>query len=122
MTTNNISNQTRKAGKFATKDYGNKELRSIRLSDEAWEILGSQATESGKSRTDLIEELARTEVDEQAIILKALKQFITRQQSQFGSIGSQKGKEFSTSTRNWDCFNKFVQLVESEPSELDINK
>lgn len=115
-----VSNQNRDAGKFAVKDYGQKELRSMRLSDEAWELLGSKASEDGKSRTDLIEELARGKADEQAIILRALNAFMERQQSEYGSNNAQKGKEFSSSTRDWSFLNKFKKLIEHDPWELGI--
>jgi hypothetical protein len=117
-----VSNQNREAGKFTVKDYGKKELRSMRLSDEAWELLGSKASEEGVSRTDLIEELARGKADEQAIILKAIKAFIARQESDYGSNGMHKGREFSTKVRGWDYLNKFAQLIENEPWELGIGE
>ena len=117
-----VSNQNRNDGKFAAKDYGNKQLRSMRISDEAWEILGSKAEENGTSRTDLIEELARGKADEQAIILKALKTFIQRQESDFGLNVMQKGKSFSRSPRGWDYLNKFASLIENEPWELGIGE
>lgn len=116
------SNQNRDAGKFAVKDYGKKELRSMRLTDEAWELLGLKAAESGTSRTDLVEELARGKADEQAIVLKAIKAFITKQESNYGSNGSQKNKEFSTNARGWDYLNKFAKLVKDEPGELGIGE
>lgn len=117
-----VSNQNRDAGKFAAKDYGQKELRSMRLSNEAWELLGEKAATEGRSRTDLIEELARGRADEQAIVLKTIKAFIARQESDYGSNGMQKGKDFSTSARGWDYFNKFAKLIENEPWELGIGE
>ncbi|WP_375470997.1 hypothetical protein [uncultured Nostoc sp.] len=117
-----VSNQNREAGKFAAKDYGQKELRSMRLSNEAWELLGEKAASEGRSRTDLIEELARGKADEQTIILKALKAFIERQEGDYGSNPAQKGKSFSTSTRDWSFLNKFTKLIENEPWELGIGE
>lgn len=117
-----VSNQNRDGGKFASKDYGIKELRSMRLSNEAWELLGKQANEQGKSRTDIIEELARGKADEQAIILKAIKAFLELQESEYGSNVMQRNKPFSTSSRSWDYLNKFIKLIENEPWELGIGE
>jgi predicted DNA-binding protein len=108
-------------GKFQSSDYGAKSMRSMRLSDEAWQLLEDKAKLTGKTRTDIIEELAR-EGKEQQIIIKAIKAFIEYQESEYGINPSQKGKEFSTSTRNWAAFNKFRELIEITPWELGIDE
>lgn len=117
-----VSNQNREAGKFATKDYKAKELRSMRLSNEAWELLGEKANNEGISRTDIVEELARGKADERAIILKAIIAFVERQESEYGANPAQKGKQFNSSTRDWSYLNKFAKLIENEPWELGIGE
>jgi hypothetical protein len=111
-----------KSGQFAPKGQDKKPMRSMRLSDEDWEALGAKASEQGKSRTEIIEELASGKIDEKAAVLKALKAFIERQAEDFGTNGAQKGKSFNTSSRSWDYFNKFYNLIKQEPHELGIGE
>jgi uncharacterized protein (DUF1778 family) len=108
-------------GKFQASDYGAKSMRSMRLSDEAWQLLEDRAKATGKTRTDIIEELARSS-NEQVIITKALSVFIELQKQEYGDNPSQKGKEFNRNTRNWAAFNKFMQLAIYEPWELGIGE
>lgn len=109
-------------GKFTTSDYGSKTLRSMRLSDQAWNLLGEKAEEQSKSRTDLIEEFARNKNDEQAIIMQALERFIEYKKADFGSNPAQRGKEFNTNTRAWDALREFKNLIENSPWELGIGE
>ena len=46
-------------GQFALKGEKKKPQRTIRISDEDWEVLGCKAANRGLTRTDLIEELCR---------------------------------------------------------------
>ena len=110
------------SGQFAPKGQDKKPMRSMRISENDWEALGLKASEQGKSRTELIEELAQGKIDEQAIILKALKAFVARQASEYGSNNAQKGKQFSKNSRSWDYLNKFANLIENEPWELGIGE
>lgn len=110
------------SGQFAPKGQEKKPMRSMRLSDEDWEALGAKAAEQGKSRTEIIEELAQGKIDERAAVLKALKAFIEWQREDYGNNGAQKGKQFNMSSRSWDYFNKFYKLIKEEPHELGIGE
>lgn len=110
------------SGQFAPKGQDKKPMRSMRLSEEDWEALGAKASEQRKSRTELIEELAQGKIDERAAVLRAIKAFIERQAEDFGANGMQKNKQFSTSARGWDYFNKFYNLIKEEPHELNIGE
>lgn len=50
-----------KKGHFANKGQEKREVRSIRLTDSAWEKLGKMAGDRGITRADLIEEIAADE-------------------------------------------------------------
>ena len=54
------------SGKFAQKSDEPRRVRSIRLTDSTWEVLGAIATHRGITRADLLEELV-----EQGIISSA---------------------------------------------------
>lgn len=94
-----------------------KKLRSIRLTDTAWNYLQEIATEREISRTDVIEAWARHRDTEQEIVLRAIEEFINQKRSEWGLNNSQKG-EFSTSSRTWDVFKQFKKLIEEAPYEL----
>lgn len=94
-----------------------KKLRSIRLTDTAWNYLQEIATEREVSRTDVIEAWARNRETEQEVVLKAIEEFINQKRSEWGSNNSQKG-EFSMSSRTWDIFKQFKKLIEEAPYEL----
>lgn len=83
----------------------------MRLSDEDWEALGNKASGQGKSRTELIEELAQGKIDEKEAVIKAMKAFIQREEEGHGNNGAQKGKQFNMSSRSWDYFNKFYNQI-----------
>lgn len=108
-------------GNFMPSNYGAKQLRSVRLSDEAWRLLEEKGIAQSKTRTDVIEELARGS-DEQVIIVKAIEAFIKLRAEEFGENVAQRGKEFSTKTRDWSAFNKFMDLVKNSPWELSIGE
>lgn len=105
-------------GTFSKKfDQEEKRLRSIRLTDTAWNRLQEIATEKEVSRTDVIETWARHKESEQEIVLKAIEEFIAQKRSDWGSNVSQKG-EFNMNSRSWDIFNQFKKLIEQVPYEL----
>lgn len=106
------------SGQFAPNQYGEKKLRSMKLTDHAWNTLEARANEKGMSRTDIIEEFTRTSLDEREIVLKALRRFIELKQESFGNNASQRGKEFSMSSRSWDNFKEFMKLVEDSSWEV----
>lgn len=52
-----MNNQSRnESGKFAAKSNENRQVRSIRLTDPAWDKLGQLASERGITRADLLEQ------------------------------------------------------------------
>lgn len=52
-----MNNQSRnQSGKFVAKSNENRQVRSIRLTDSAWDKLGQLARERGITRADLLEE------------------------------------------------------------------
>lgn len=105
-------------GKFEPSPLGEKKIRSMKLTDEAWDNLELKAEKLAINRTELIERFARDEQTRQDIIMEALEAFVKRKQEQFGSVGSQKGKEFSDKTRSWDVFNEFKELMANSPWEI----
>jgi hypothetical protein len=108
-------------GTFAQKSFGEKKLRSMKLSDYAWDKLEKIGQATDSSRTDVIEKFTRGDNNEQEIILKALEKFIEGKQADWGSNPSQKG-EFSTKSRSWDIFNQFKKLIEDSPWEVGIGE
>lgn len=108
-------------GQFAPKEYGEKKLRSMKLSDHAWEVLEHKANEQGMSRTDIIEEFVRAEEDKQKIVIEALKAFIELKRGSRGQNQHTKNKEFSTETRDWRLFNECLKLAETAPHELGLS-
>jgi hypothetical protein len=105
-------------GKFEPSPLGEKRMRSMKLTDEAWDSLELKAEKLAINRTELIERFARDEHTRQDIIMEALEAFMKRKQEQFGSASSQKGKEFNSTTRSWDVFNEFKELMANSPWEL----
>ncbi len=110
-----------KSGQFAPKEYGEKKLRSMMLSDHAWNTLKKLGDEKGASRTDIIEEFTRQQKSEQQIVVRALNNFIEMERESFGAKPSQKGKEFSLDARTWDAFRKFLKLADISPRELGLD-
>ncbi|MEI2580008.1 hypothetical protein [Scytonema sp. PRP1] len=99
-----------------------KKLRSMMLSDHAWDTLKKLGDEKGASRTDIIEEFTRQQKSEQEIVVRALKNFIEMERESFGAKPSQKGKEFSLDTRTWDAFRKFLKLADISPRQLGLDE
>ena len=108
-------------GTFAPKEFGQKKLRSMKLSDYAWNKLEAIAIETESSRTDVIENFTRSNNSEQEIVIKALEAFLKTKEADWGSNPSQKG-EFNSNSRTWDIFNQFKKLVERSPWEVDLDK
>jgi hypothetical protein len=115
-------NKRDSSGQFAPSLYGEKKIRSMKLTNHAWDTLESMGIKRGMTRTDVIEELTRQETSEQQIILKAIQKFIELKKQSFPKHLIQKGKEFSTDTRSWDIFNEFLELIESSPQQLDVDR
>jgi predicted DNA-binding ribbon-helix-helix protein len=106
------------AGKFERKFINeNKKLRSVRLTDTAWDVLENIANQNGISRTDVIELWAREKENQQKILLRAIEQFISDKQEEYGLNNRQKG-EFNTNTRDWTRFKEFAELARNAPWEL----
>lgn len=103
-----------KIGQFTFNKYGDKKLRSMKLTDHAWDTLESMARERGITRTDFIEEFTRQkeEVDKQAILEEALDKFIEFKKRSYGKNYMQRGKEFNMDARTWDIFREFMKFVE----------
>lgn len=108
------------SGQFAPKNYGEKKIRSMKLTDHAWDTLESMGSLQGMTRTDVIEELTRQRTNKREAILNALQKFIELKKQSFPKHLAQKGKEFSTDTRSWDVFNEFLALIENSPEDLGI--
>jgi len=100
-------------GQFSGSEYGEKKLRSMKLTDHAWDTLEVLARERGVTRTDIIEEFTRqkNKVNKRAIILNAIDAFIKLKEDSFGNNPMQKGKEFSMNARTWDVFREFLKFV-----------
>lgn len=105
-------------GEFKQKFSGEaKKLRTLRLTDTAWNYLQQVATDREVTRTDVIEAWAREKQSKQAIVCSALKQYIEDKRTEYGTNNSQKGS-FSTNTRDWSHFNKFLDLAIKAPWEV----
>lgn len=108
-------------GQFAPKLGEEKKLRSLRLTDTAWNKLQEKADRLAVTKTDIIEQLAREENQQQVIIdksrapyvLAVLERFIEYRCSEYGKNNAQKG-EFSTDGSRWYYLNEFKKWIESE--------
>ena len=71
-----------KKGQFGRKSESDRQVRSIRVTDEAWEKFGEMASQQGITRADLLEQIVNdsddfsrddkaTEILEEALKLKA---------------------------------------------------
>ena len=107
-------------GSFSQKGYGDKKTRAIRISDDGWDKLQALAEVQNCSRADLIENLARGDIDEQAIVIKAMERFIKSKQADWGNKSNQKG-EFNSNSRTWDIFNQFKRFVEMKGEESTLH-
>lgn len=94
-------------GQFAPKLGEEKKLRSIRLTDTAWNKLQEKADRLTTTKTDVIEQLARQETQQQAI-----DKFIEHQRSKYGKNNAQKG-QFSTDGSRWYYLNEFRRWIEN---------
>lgn len=110
------------SGQFAPKEYGEKKLRSMALSDHAWDTLKKLADDRGVSRTDIIEEFTRQQKSEQQIVVRALNNFIEAERESYGKNAAQKGKDFSLNARTWDAFRRFLKLVDISPWEVGLKE
>lgn len=105
-------------GKFERKFTDEpKKLRSVRLTNTAWNALENLATQKELTRTDVIEMWVRETETQQEILVRAIEEFIAQKQEEYGSNNSQKG-EFSTKSRDWTYFKQFAELARNAPYEL----
>lgn len=100
-------------GTFDRKFDESKKLRSIKLTDTAWDNLEKIALASGISRTDVIEQWTREEATKQQIFLEAINTFIEDQRRHHKANSNQFKKEFSLDTRDWRKFREFKELAET---------
>jgi predicted DNA-binding ribbon-helix-helix protein len=54
-----VDQERTESGKFAPKSDEPRHVRSIRVTDSAWEVLGAVAAQRGITRADLLEELVK---------------------------------------------------------------
>lgn len=121
----NINVKRDSDGQFSQKEYGEKKLRSMKLSDHAWDTLEAIARERNISRTDVIEELTRQRlntIDKQAIVAEALQEFIQYKQDAYGKNAMQRHKQFTMDARTWDVFREFLKLVNTLPEKLKLSR
>ena len=105
-------------GKFLTRYDEPKVLRSMKLTDTAWQALKEIGDENCISRTDVIERFVRANNSHQKVILKALDTFIEDAKIDYKSSNNpmQKG-EFKFS-RDWTKLLKFRDIIENAPWEV----
>lgn len=104
-------------GTFAQKFVGEeKKLRSVRLTDTAWNKLHDIGNSLSVSRTDAIEHIARWGLrDERQIILAAIDRYI---ESQLAKSGGNQYKKKGESVdinkiRDWTHLLKFKKEIET---------
>lgn len=106
-------------GTFTEKFIGEpKKLRSIRLTDTAWDKLEEIAENLSITRTDFIELIARQYQSEEKIALTLLDRFI-EQESQRDRKGNQYGTDLKPKARTWDKFNQFKEWVKNEQTRIN---
>lgn len=103
-------------GKFSLRYSEAKNIRSMKLTDSAWQKLKEIGDSKNISRTDVIERFCREGENKQEIVLKAINQFIQDKKDSYGENPAQKG-EFKFS-RAWDCLIEFQDLIQNAPWEL----
>lgn len=105
-------------GNFAIRYDEPKTLRSIRLTDHAWDTLKKLGDKDVISRTDVIERFTRNGKSHQKLILEALNKFVEDERLDWDASNNpmQKG-EFKFS-RSWDKLLKFKELIEQAPWEV----
>ena len=104
-------------GNFAIRYDEPKELRSMRLTNHAWNTLKKLGDEDTISRSDVIERFTRNGKSKQQIILEALNSFIEYKREDWGNNPMQKG-DFSTDSRAWDKLTELKDLLKNAPWEL----
>lgn len=105
-------------GNFAIRYDEPKTLRSMRLTDYAWNTLKELGDKNTISRSDVIERLTRDGKSHQKVFLDALNTFIEDEKEGYRNSDNpmQKG-EFKFS-RSWDKLLKFKDLIENAPWEV----
>jgi hypothetical protein len=96
---------------FGQKYDEPKFLRSMKLTDYAWDKLQQLAAEQGTSRTDIIEEFTRASSPNQ-LIIEAIDKFIESEALEYGKNPSQRQKPFNTDSRDWTKLKKLRKLLE----------
>lgn len=104
-------------GKFLTRYDQRKTLRSIKLTDYAWQRLKELGDRDVISRTDVIERFTRNNKSSESVILEALDKFIEYKRLDWGNNPMQRG-EFSTQSRTWDKLKEFKELIKDAPWEV----
>jgi macrodomain Ter protein organizer (MatP/YcbG family) len=100
-----------KTGKFIQSNvWGEKTLRSMKLTDECWDNLDKIAKSKGINRSELIEQLSR-ELLSQDNTPEKVESFIEKKKANYGNNPSQRGKEFSRDSRDWRIFNEFMEWL-----------
>lgn len=105
-------------GNFAIRYNEPKTLRSIRLTDHAWDALKELGDKDTISRTDVIERFTRNGKSHQKLILEALNTFIEDERLDWGKTNNPMQKSEFKFSRSWDKLLKFKELIESAPWEL----
>lgn len=105
-------------GRFTEKFVGEeKKLRSVRLTDTAWDKLHSIGDSLSVTRTDAIELMARWGIpDEKQIILDAIDRYIESQLARSGGNQFKKKGEIQDieNKRDWTHLLKFKKEIEGE--------
>ena len=96
---------------FGQKYDEPKSLRSMKLTDYAWDKLHELAAQQGTSRTDIIEEFTRASFPNQ-LIIEAIDKFIESEALEYGKNPSQRQKPFNTDSRDWTKLKKLKKLLE----------
>lgn len=105
-------------GKFLTRYDEPKLLRSMKLTDTAWQVLKELGDEDCISRTDVIERFVRANNSSQKAILKALNTFIEDEQKDWQESNNPMQKGDFKFSRTWDKLLKFQELIKHAPWEL----
>ena len=96
---------------FGQKYDEPKFLRSMKLTDYAWDTLQQLAAQQGSSRTDIIEQFTRASSPTQ-LMLEAINKFIESEALEYGQNPSQRQKPFNTDSRDWTKLKKLKKLLE----------
>lgn len=96
------------SGRFDLKGDQPRILRSIRLTDRCWQVLGEIANDRGCSRSDLLEELAESEFDE---LVSAKKEIIGVLQEVKNSLEPGEDPLIETDHRSKAPVRRFLQKL-----------